>query len=94
MRVEYRRVLLRLAARDLTHHLGMDDAAAELADLAEATLETSLAIARQRVGDDRRSARLAVVAMGKCGGHELNYVSDVDVIFVYEPVDGADDTAR
>ena len=27
--------------------------------------------------------------MGKCGGHELNYVSDVDVIFVHEPVDGA-----
>ena len=29
--------------------------------------------------------------MGKCGGHELNYVSDVDVIFVYEPVAGADE---
>ncbi|MDT7592399.1 MAG: [glutamine synthetase] adenylyltransferase / [glutamine synthetase]-adenylyl-L-tyrosine, partial [Pseudonocardiales bacterium] len=32
--------------------------------------------------------RLAVIAMGKCGGHELNYVSDVDVIFVAEPADG------
>ena len=36
--------------------------------------------------------------MGKCGGHELNYVSDVDVIFVYEPVEdaaeGADEAAR
>ncbi len=29
--------------------------------------------------------------MGKCGGHELNYVSDVDVIFVHEPADGADE---
>lgn len=29
--------------------------------------------------------------MGKCGGHELNYVSDVDVIFVGEPVEGADE---
>ncbi len=29
--------------------------------------------------------------MGKCGGHELNYISDVDVVFVFEPVDGADD---
>ncbi len=28
--------------------------------------------------------------MGKCGGHELNYVSDVDVIFVAEPVDGTE----
>ena len=31
--------------------------------------------------------------MGKCGGHELNYVSDVDVIFVAEPADGADEAA-
>ncbi len=37
-------------------------------------------------------ARLAVVAMGKCGGHELNYVSDVDVVFVHEPTQGADET--
>jgi glutamate-ammonia-ligase adenylyltransferase len=33
------------------------------------------------------------MAMGKTGGHELNYVSDVDVIFVYEPCEGADDSA-
>jgi glutamate-ammonia-ligase adenylyltransferase len=92
IRVEYRRVLLRLAARDLTHDLGVDDAAAELSDLAGATLETALAVARQRVGDAADSARLAVIAMGKCGGHELNYVSDVDVVFVHEPVDGHDDT--
>ncbi len=85
LRVEYRRVLLRLAARDLAHHLGVDDAAAELSDLAAGTLEAALAVARQRVGEPARLARLAVVAMGKCGGHELNYVSDVDVIFAFEP---------
>ena len=79
LRVEYRRLLLRLAARDLTHHLGLDDAAAELSDLAAGTLEAALAVARQRVGPDAALARLAVIAMGKCGGHELNYVSDVDV---------------
>ena len=84
MRVEYRRVLLRLASRDLAHDLGVDDAAAELADLAAATLEAALAVARQRVGPSADLARLAVVAMGKCGGHELNYASDVDVIFVHE----------
>ena len=28
-----------------------------------------------------------MIAMGKCGGHELNYVSDVDVIFVDEPAE-------
>ena len=92
LRVEYRRILLRLAARDLAHHVGVDDIAAELSDLAAGTLDAALAIARVRVGAAATSARLSVIAMGKCGGHELNYVSDVDVIFVYEPVDDAPDT--
>ncbi len=83
LRVEYRRILLRLAARDLAHHVGVDDAAAEISDLASATLEAGLAVARARV-ESYDSVRLAVIAMGKCGGHELNYVSDVDVIFVHE----------
>ncbi|WGY04134.1 bifunctional [glutamine synthetase] adenylyltransferase/[glutamine synthetase]-adenylyl-L-tyrosine phosphorylase [Nocardioides sp. QY071] len=84
LRVEYRRHLLRLAARDLTHHLGVDDAAAELSDLAAGTLDAALVVARARVGEAAAGVRLAVVAMGKCGGHELNYVSDVDVLFVHE----------
>jgi glutamate-ammonia-ligase adenylyltransferase len=92
LRVEYRRVLLRLASRDLAHHLSVDDAAAELADLAAGTLDAALAVARQRVGPSSATARLAVVAMGKCGGHELNYVSDVDVVFVHETAEGVDDT--
>ena len=82
LRVEYRRLLLRLVARDLAHDVGVDDVAAELSDLAAGTLEAALAVARQRVGEPADLVRLAVVAMGKCGGHELNYVSDVDVIFV------------
>ena len=88
LRVEYRRLLMRLAARDLSHHLGVDDVAAELSDLAAGTLEAALAIARQRVGEESCLARLAVIAMGKCGGHELNYVSDVDVVFAFEPAQG------
>jgi glutamate-ammonia-ligase adenylyltransferase len=88
LRVEYRRLLLRLAARDLAHGLGMDDVAAELSDLAAGTLEAALAVARARVGETSTCCRLAVIAMGKCGGHELNYVSDVDVIFVAEPAVG------
>jgi [glutamine synthetase] adenylyltransferase / [glutamine synthetase]-adenylyl-L-tyrosine phosphorylase len=93
LRVEYRRVLLRLAARDLAHDEGVDDVAAELSDLATGTLEAALAVARARVGEPAASARLAVIAMGKCGGHELNYVSDVDVVYVFEPADGADEAA-
>ncbi|WP_151081917.1 bifunctional [glutamine synthetase] adenylyltransferase/[glutamine synthetase]-adenylyl-L-tyrosine phosphorylase [Nocardioides cynanchi] len=92
LRVEYRRVLTRLAARDLAHHLGVDDAAAELSDLATGTLEAALAVARSRV-PDAHTARLAVIGLGKCGGHELNYVSDVDVLYVFEPADGADEGA-
>lgn len=85
LRVEYRRILLRLASRDLAHHLGIDDAAAEISDLAAATLDAALAIARARLDETAHAARLAVIAMGKCGGHELNYISDVDVVYVYEP---------
>ena len=91
LRVEYRRILLRLAARDLAHHMGVGDVAAELSELADGTLEAGLAVARARVGETAATTRLAVIAMGKSGGHELNYVSDVDVIFAYEPADGADD---
>jgi glutamate-ammonia-ligase adenylyltransferase len=93
LRVEYRRHLVRLASRDLAHHEGVDDVAAELSDLAAGTLEAALAVARARVGESAASTRLAVIAMGKCGGHELNYVSDVDVVYVFEPVDGADEAA-
>ncbi|MBA3782925.1 MAG: bifunctional [glutamine synthetase] adenylyltransferase/[glutamine synthetase]-adenylyl-L-tyrosine phosphorylase [Nocardioides sp.] len=92
LRVEYRRVLVRLAARDLAHDQALDDTAAELSDLAAGTLDAALAVARARVGEDAALARLAVLAMGKCGGHELNYVSDVDVIYAFEPVEGADES--
>ena len=82
----YRRRLLQLAARDLTGAVTVDETAAELADLAAAALEAALAIARSQLPDDAAPARLAVIAMGKCGGRELNYASDVDVIFVAAPV--------
>ena len=93
LRVAYRRQLVRLVARDLSHGVGVDDVAAELSDLAAGTLDAALAVARARVGERAAQARLAVVAMGKCGGHELNYVSDVDVVFVAEPAEGHDETA-
>ena len=84
-RPPYRRRLLHLAARDLTGAVTVDETAAELADLAAAALEAALAIARSQLPAGSPPARLAVIAMGKCGGHELNYASDVDVIFVAAP---------
>ncbi|MEE1751320.1 bifunctional [glutamine synthetase] adenylyltransferase/[glutamine synthetase]-adenylyl-L-tyrosine phosphorylase [Streptomyces sp. SP18CS02] len=88
LRVAYRRCLLAIAARDVCGTIDVAETAAELADLATATLRAALAIARLAAPEDAALCRLAVIAMGKCGGHELNYVSDVDVIFVAEPADG------
>jgi glutamate-ammonia-ligase adenylyltransferase len=83
----YRRGVLHLAARDLTGVITIDQTAAELADLADAVLDAALAVARAELPAETAAARLAIVAMGKCGARELNYASDVDVIFVAEPAD-------
>jgi glutamate-ammonia-ligase adenylyltransferase len=98
LRVIYRGNLLGIAALDLTAQVAVDElppTAAALADLAAAALEGALVIARDEVGAGADTCRLAVIGMGKCGGRELNYVSDVDVIFVAEPASGdvADETA-
>ncbi len=78
LRRAYRRELLRIAAADLTGGRGLEPTMASLSALADATLQAAFTLA---VGDGPAPS-LAVVAMGKCGGNELNYVSDVDVIFV------------
>ncbi|MET9340923.1 bifunctional [glutamine synthetase] adenylyltransferase/[glutamine synthetase]-adenylyl-L-tyrosine phosphorylase [Nonomuraea sp. NPDC003804] len=86
----YRQRLLLLAARDVTGAASFAEVTAELSDLAGAALEAGLAVARAEV--DSTGVRLAVIGMGKCGARELNYISDVDVVFVAEPADGADET--
>lgn len=93
MRAAYRRALMLLAARDLADSLDVGIVAGELADLAAAALESGLAVARAEHPEDAASARLAVIGMGKCGGGELNYVSDVDVVFVGEPQASVDAAA-
>ena len=90
LRLAYRRCLLRTVARDLSSAgpAGRSDVAAiatELADLAEATVRAALAVAAAGLPPDAPAVRLGVIGMGKCGGRELNYVSDVDVVFVAEP---------
>lgn len=96
LRVRYRRVLARIAAYDLLSPSPVDEipkVTAALADAAGAALEASLAVARTRVSQGAAGAglfpreqvaatRLAIIGMGKTGARELNYVSDVDVIFV------------
>ncbi|MFT4189510.1 MAG: bifunctional [glutamine synthetase] adenylyltransferase/[glutamine synthetase]-adenylyl-L-tyrosine phosphorylase [Aeromicrobium sp.] len=89
LRVLYYRQLLSIAARDLNGYAAFSEVSSELSDLAVATLDAALGLARA-AEPDADLARLAVIAMGKTGGHELNYISDVDVIFVHEPAEGAD----
>lgn len=89
LRVAYRRKVLHIAAGDLTALTSFEQSSAELAYLADATVQRALDLARREVGGSE-VCRLAVIGMGKTGGLELNYISDVDVIFVYEPCDSAD----
>jgi glutamate-ammonia-ligase adenylyltransferase len=100
LRVRYRRNLARLAAWDLQQAdplAALDRVAAALADLAGAALDAALAVARREsrfTAGDVAATRLAIIGMGKAGARELNYVSDVDVIFVVEPSgDLSDDRA-
>jgi glutamate-ammonia-ligase adenylyltransferase len=67
--------------------LTFPEVGAHLADLADAALGAALAVAEVSVCGEDTPPRLAIIAMGKCGARELNYVSDVDVIFVAEPAD-------
>jgi glutamate-ammonia-ligase adenylyltransferase len=93
LRLAHRRALVSLAGRDLGESLSAEDVAGELADIAAAVLNAALAIAVAELPADAAACRLAVIGLGKCGGRELNYVSDVDVVFVAEPVDPTDPEA-
>jgi glutamate-ammonia-ligase adenylyltransferase len=93
LRTLYRDQLLMLAALDLAPTvenepvLAFSAIGAHLADMADAALAAALAVAEKTMCGNEPAPRLAVIAMGKCGGRELNYVSDVDVIFVAERAD-------
>jgi [glutamine synthetase] adenylyltransferase / [glutamine synthetase]-adenylyl-L-tyrosine phosphorylase len=89
LRAAYRRLLVRIAARDLTGAATLDEVAAELSDLAAGALEAALAVARSEQPTGVPPCRLAVIAMGKCGARELNYASDIDVIFVADVAEGS-----
>jgi glutamate-ammonia-ligase adenylyltransferase len=99
LRIEYRAELVRLAAWDLSQPDGalvVDRVAAGLADLAGAALDAALDVARRSVkfpADEVAATPLAIIGMGKSGARELNYLSDVDVIFVTEGTDRQVDIA-
>lgn len=80
-----------IASRDLTGGADVEEVARELAGLADGVLLGTLAAVHTQVAGDDPKAKLAVIGMGKLGGIELNYVSDVDVVFVHEPHEGIHD---
>ncbi|WP_297748884.1 bifunctional [glutamine synthetase] adenylyltransferase/[glutamine synthetase]-adenylyl-L-tyrosine phosphorylase [uncultured Tessaracoccus sp.] len=87
LRVANRAALTLIAARDLEAEdptALLADITHELAHVADAVLDTSLALARAEV-PQWADAKLAVIALGKTGAQELNYISDVDVLYVAEP---------
>ncbi|GAA1413795.1 glutamate-ammonia-ligase adenylyltransferase [Glutamicibacter uratoxydans] len=96
LRVGYRLALLSLAHRDLGSaqpQWVMPQVAAELADMAAAALEAALAVARAEAAEqfsaqDIDQVKVSVIGMGKCGARELNYISDVDVIYVHGSLPG------
>lgn len=92
LRVAYFQELIGIAVRDLTGIYPMEVIAGWLSDLADATLNAALAIGR--VGVHRPRTPLAVIAMGKSGGRELNYISDVDVIFATDESDSINDATQ
>ncbi|WP_297566427.1 bifunctional [glutamine synthetase] adenylyltransferase/[glutamine synthetase]-adenylyl-L-tyrosine phosphorylase, partial [uncultured Arcanobacterium sp.] len=84
LRNHYWQRIMQIAAADLTQvdaTAGMPEVGKEISALVEAALDGALAIA-QRVVPESGEVGLAIIAMGKLGGEELNYISDVDVIYV------------
>jgi glutamate-ammonia-ligase adenylyltransferase len=80
------RQLVGIIARDLLAGAGTAVVGQDLAVLAEACLEVALETLDPQLP-------FAVVAVGRFGGHELSYGSDLDVLFVFDG-DGPDDRAE
>lgn len=95
-----RREMLRIGVRDLLRLSTVPETTGALADLACLLIHTAYEIVdadlRQQYGipmhrnRQRRwvETKFTVIGMGKLGGHELNYSSDVDLIYLYESHDG------
>lgn len=100
LRVYRQKEFLRLGARDLLGLAPMEEITGELSDLADAFLEAacgySLKTLKREYGvpyctDDggaRTEAEFVVIGLGKLGGRELNYSSDIDIMYIYSSDNG------
>ena len=88
LRRAYRDRLTAIVADDLTSADPIEHVPTvcrRMAELADAALDAALLVARAAVGPQADEVALAVIAMGKTGARELNYISDVDVVYVVGP---------
>ncbi len=91
LRAWRRRMMLRIAWRDLTGAASVPETLRALSAFADAAIATAVAIARRLLqpvfGEPRNAAGevvpLIVLGMGKLGGHELNFSSDVDLVLLF-----------
>jgi glutamate-ammonia-ligase adenylyltransferase len=85
VRRERSTLALALGIGDLAGRLALEQVVRPLSDLADRQLERALdaAIAERTPGAEARG--FSIIALGKLGGRELNYSSDVDLVFLYDP---------
>ncbi|HEY2155414.1 MAG TPA: bifunctional [glutamate--ammonia ligase]-adenylyl-L-tyrosine phosphorylase/[glutamate--ammonia-ligase] adenylyltransferase, partial [Isosphaeraceae bacterium] len=88
-----RRELLRIGYNDIVREMPLEIVTRDLSHLADACVEAAYRLARARADErhgspsgvgDGQPARFVVLALGKLGGEELNYSSDIDLIFLYD----------
>jgi [glutamine synthetase] adenylyltransferase / [glutamine synthetase]-adenylyl-L-tyrosine phosphorylase len=97
LRRHKQREYLRIGARDLMPSVTMEETVRELSALADASLDAAYRFCRAETEKEygplnlpgtEKPNRFVVLGMGKLGGSELNFSSDVDVIFLYESDEG------
>jgi glutamate-ammonia-ligase adenylyltransferase len=85
LRLERSALAAALAVADLAGAIPLERLMEGLSDLADRALERALAAAFAERTPDDRPLGFAVIALGKHGSRELNYSSDVDLLFLYDP---------
>ncbi len=96
VRAQRRRELFRISATDILGNLTVDDVGNALTDVADATIAGALAAAIasvERARGEPLPTRMLIIGMGRYGGGEIGYSSDADVVFVHDPLPGADERA-
>ncbi len=90
---EYRKKeYLRIASKEISRICKPHSIYAELSELADACLEIALDIACQK--ENIKEKNLCIVSMGKLGAKELNFSSDIDIIFIHDNIDSAEKSCK